>query len=186
MPPSNPNSNLHMCQCVFACAAHPALSPPVCAGSKLIIHPVHPERAAASLVGPGAPRAPIRLVWALAQPRRSQLLARRRAARDSLKGSRRSRAPRPPSFRQLSHRARLFACTFSPAPCQGLWVGVLHWTCQCALNYIDADKLSSFTGPHVAMLAALPAQEDSQPASQVRSRRRDAGYVGIMQTRTFA
>ena len=58
--------------------------------------------------------------------------------------------------------------------------------CQCALNCIDADKLSSFTGPHVAMLAALPAQEDSQPASQVRSRRRDAGHVGITQTRTFA
>ena len=35
---------------------------PVCAGSKLIIHPVHPERAAASLAGAGAPRAPIRFV----------------------------------------------------------------------------------------------------------------------------
>ena len=58
--------------------------------------------------------------WALAQPRRSQLLARRRAARDSLKGSRRSRAPRPPSFRQLSHRARLFACTFSLAVSRSL------------------------------------------------------------------
>ena len=100
----------------FACGVHPAL----CAGSKLIIHPVHPERAAASLAGAGAPRAPIRLVWALAQPRHSQLLARRRAARDSLKGSRRSRAPRPPSFRQLSHRARLFACTFSLAVSRSL------------------------------------------------------------------
>ena len=68
-----------------ACAAHPALSPragceshdscpPVCAGSKLIIYPVHPERAAASLAGAGAPRSPIRLVWALAQPRRSHCL----------------------------------------------------------------------------------------------------------------
>ena len=49
------------------------------------------------------------------------LLARHRAARDSLKGSRRSRALRPPSFRQLSHRARLFDCTFS-LPCSGLSV----------------------------------------------------------------
>ena len=78
-----------------------------------------PKRAAASLAGAGEPWAPIRLVWALAQPRRSQLLARRRAARNSPKGSRRSRAHRPPSFRQLSHRARCFACTFS-LPCQGL------------------------------------------------------------------
>ena len=57
----------------FACAVHPALSPragceshdscpPVCAGSKLIIYHVHPERAAASLAGAGAPRAPIRFV----------------------------------------------------------------------------------------------------------------------------
>ena len=57
----------------FACAVHPALSPragceshdscpPVCAGSKLIIYHVHPERAAASLAGAGAPCAPIRFV----------------------------------------------------------------------------------------------------------------------------
>ena len=56
-----------------ACAAHPALSPragceshdscpPVCAGSKLIIHPVHPERAAASRAAAGVPHAPMRLV----------------------------------------------------------------------------------------------------------------------------
>ena len=57
----------------LACAAHPALSPlagceshdscpVVCAGSKLNIHHVHPERAAASRAGAGAPRAPLRLV----------------------------------------------------------------------------------------------------------------------------
>ena len=42
-------------------------------------------------------------------------------ARLSLNGSRRSRAPRPPSFRELSHRVRRFACTFS-LPCSDLWV----------------------------------------------------------------
>ena len=57
----------------LACAAHPALSPPagceshdscplVCAGSKLNIPPVHPERAASSVAAAGAPRRPIRLV----------------------------------------------------------------------------------------------------------------------------
>jgi hypothetical protein len=57
----------------LACAAHPALSPlagceshdscpTVCAASKLKIHPSHPQRAAASRAGAGAPRAPLRLV----------------------------------------------------------------------------------------------------------------------------
>ena len=57
----------------LACAAHPALSPPagceshdscplVCAGSKLNIPPVHPERAASSVAAAGARRRPIRLV----------------------------------------------------------------------------------------------------------------------------
>ena len=61
------------CMRAIACAAHPAWSPiegcesddscpVVCAGTKLNIHHVHPERAAASRAGAGAPRAPLRLV----------------------------------------------------------------------------------------------------------------------------
>ena len=56
------------------------------------------------------------LGWALAQPRRSPLLARRRAACDSLNGSRRARAALMLSRHELSPRARRFACTFR-LPC---------------------------------------------------------------------
>ena len=41
---------------------------PLCAGSKLNIYPLLPERAAASLAGAGVLHAPMRLVGALAQP----------------------------------------------------------------------------------------------------------------------
>ena len=107
----------------FACAAHPAVSPragceshdfcpPVCAGSKLNIHPVHAERGAASLAGAGAHRAPIRLVGARAGSPSSPLPARHRTARDSLCGSRRPRAALMLSRCELSCRAFPFACTF--------------------------------------------------------------------------
>ena len=86
--------------------------PPVCAGSKLNIHPVHAERGAASLAGAGAHRAPIRLVGARAGSPSSPLPARHRTARDSLCGSRRPRAALMLSRCELSRRAFPFACTF--------------------------------------------------------------------------
>ena len=111
------------CMRAIACAAHPAWSPiegcesddscpVVCAGTKLNIHHVHPERAAASRAGAGAPHASMRLVGHGAQPRRSPLLARRRTVRDSLNGIRRARAGWMFSRYELYHRALLFGCTF--------------------------------------------------------------------------
>ena len=85
---------------------------PLCAGSKLNIYPLLPERAAASLAGAGAHRAPIRLVGARAGSPSSPLPARHRTARDSLCGSRRARAALMPSRCELSRRAFPFACTF--------------------------------------------------------------------------
>ena len=113
------------CANAFLLCRSSRLVPTCCVRRKQAHHPPCPSRTGGGVFGRCrcAPR-PDPFGWALAQPRRSLLLARRRAARDSLKGSRRSRAPRPPSFRQLSHRARLFACTFS-LPCQGLGVGFL-------------------------------------------------------------
>ena len=104
----------------FACAVHPALSPragceshdscpPVCAGSKLIIYHVHPERAAASLGAAGAPRRPIRSVGLAPSSHRLTIAPRRRTARDSLSGSRPSRAASILSLNELSRRAFLYA-----------------------------------------------------------------------------
>ena len=124
MPPSSPNSNLHMCQFLFVVPLilrSSRLVPTCCAqeasSSSTLSIPIGRRRLWQVQVRP-APRS----VWCGRLPSHadSQLLARRRAARDSLKGSRRSRAPRPPSFRQLSHRACLFACTFSLAVSRSL------------------------------------------------------------------
>ena len=121
--------------CVNAFLLVPLIPPcphVLCAGSKLIIHPVHPERAAASLAGAGAPRSPIRLVWALAQPRRSHCL-RATGPRATL-----SRAADDPGL--LGHLlfVNLLIVPVSllahlVLPCQGLWVGVL------VVSYRDSE-----------------------------------------------
>jgi hypothetical protein len=119
----------------LACAAHPALPPPagceshdssplVCAGSKLNTHPLHPQRAAASRAAAGVPHAPMRLVGPSPSHRRSRLPARRRTARDSLNGIRRSRAALMLSRHELSRRALSFGCTFG-FTCRGPWMCVV-------------------------------------------------------------
>ena len=92
---------------VPACGVRISRFLPACVRRKLAQHQSYQSRKGGFVSGRYryAPR-PDPFGWALAQPRRSQLLARRRAARDSsarlsLNGSRRSRAPRPPSFRLL-------------------------------------------------------------------------------------
>ena len=81
----------------------------VCAGSKLIMPAVHPERPATS----SAAAQPDAFSWPNAESRRSPVLARRRTARDSLNARRRARALQPPALRELSHRARLYDRTLS-------------------------------------------------------------------------
>ena len=117
-PPRTFSSTSHLlaplappCRPLAGCEFHDSC-PPVCAGSKLNIYPLLPERAAASLAGAGAHRAPIRLVGAHAGSPSSPLPARHRTARDSLCGSRRARAALMPSRCELSRRAFPFACTF--------------------------------------------------------------------------
>ena len=117
-PPRTFSSTSHLlaplappCRPLAGCEFHDSC-PPVCAGSKLNIYPLLPERAAASLAGAGAHRAPIRLVGARAGSPSSPLPARHRTARDSLCGSRRARAALMPSRCELSRRAFPFACTF--------------------------------------------------------------------------
>ena len=117
-PPRTFSSTSHLlaplappCRPLAGCEFHDSC-PPVCAGSKLNIYPLLPERAAASLAGAGAHRAPIRLVGARAGSPSSPLPARHRTARDSLCGSRRPRAALMLSRCELSRRAFPFACTF--------------------------------------------------------------------------
>ena len=117
-PPRTFSSTSHLlaplappCRPLAGCEFHDSC-PPVCAGSKLNIYPLLPERAAASLAGAGAHRAPIRLVGARAGSPSSPLPARHRTARDSLCGSRRPRAALMLSRCELSCRAFPFACTF--------------------------------------------------------------------------
>ena len=90
---------------------------PACVRRNQAQHPSCPSRTG-GLVGGSCRCAPPPdpLGWALAQPRRSPLLARRRAACDSLNGSRRARAALMLSRHELSPRARRFACTFR-LPC---------------------------------------------------------------------
>ena len=98
---------------------------PACVRRKQAQYPSCPSRTG-GLVGGSCRCAPPPdpLGWALAQPRRSPLLARRRAACDSLNGSRRARAALMLSRHELSPRARRFACTFR-FPCLGLWMCVV-------------------------------------------------------------
>ena len=90
---------------------------PACVRRKQAQYPSCPSRTG-GLVGGSCRCAPPPdpLGWALAQPRRSPLLSRRRAACDSLNGSRRARAALMLSRHELSPRARRFACTFR-LPC---------------------------------------------------------------------
>ena len=94
---------------------------PACVRRKQAQHPSCPSRTGGGVFGRCrcAPR-PDAPGWALAQPRRSRLLARRRTARDSLDVIRRARAALILSRHELSRRALLSACTFRFA-CLGLW-----------------------------------------------------------------
>ena len=125
-PPRTLSSLPHL-----ACAAHPACSPLagceshdscplVRAGSKLNMCPVHHDRPASSLGAAGAPRRPIRSVGLAPSSHRLTIAPRRRTARDSLNGIRRSRAASMLSRYEFSRRAFCFACTFRFA-CLGLW-----------------------------------------------------------------
>ena len=87
--------------------------------------------------GPGGRRArcappPDPLGWACGGSRRSPLLARRRTARNSLNGSRPSRAAWLLSHRELSHRAYRFGRTLR-WPRRGCWVCVLVRLVSCQL-----------------------------------------------------
>ena len=68
------------------------------------------------------------LGWLCGGLRRPPVLVRRRTARVSLNASRRARARRVPAVRELSPRARLFACTYGLL-CRRLWVCVLVVSC---------------------------------------------------------
>ena len=69
------------------------------------------------------------LGWLCGGLRRSPVLVRRRTARDSLNASRRARPRPPPDARELSSRARRFACTFG-RPCRGSLVCVMVVSCH--------------------------------------------------------
>ena len=139
LPPLNPASNLHMhaCCCLRrSCRLVPTSGVrisrflPACVRRNQAQHPSCPSRTG-GLVGGSCRCAPPPdpLGWALAQPRRSPLLARRRAACDSLNGSRRARAALMLSRHELSPRARRFACTFG-RPCRGSLVCVMVVSCH--------------------------------------------------------
>ena len=101
------------CANAFLLCRSSRLVPTCCVRRKQAHHPPCPSRTGGGVFGRCrcAPR-PDPFRWALAQPRRSPLLARRRAARDSLFGSRRSRAAFMLSRFELSHRAFLLPCSF--------------------------------------------------------------------------
>jgi len=120
--PSNPTSNplilASFClrrssRLVPTCGVRISRFLPACVRRKQAHHLSCPSRTGGGVFGRCrcAPR-PDPFRWALAQPRRSPLLARRRAARDSLFGSRRSRAAFMLSRFELSHRAFLLPCSF--------------------------------------------------------------------------
>ena len=124
--PSNPTSNplilASFClrrssRLVPTCGVRISRFLPACVRRKQAQYPSCPSRTG-GLVGGSCRCAPPPdpLGWALAQPRRSPLLARRRAACDSLNGGRRARAALMLSRHELSPRARRFACTFR-LPC---------------------------------------------------------------------
>ena len=135
-PPRTFSSTSHLlaplappCRPLAGCEFHDSC-PPVCAGSKLNIYPLHPQRAAASRAAAGVPRASMCSVGPSPSPRRSPLLARHRTARDSLNGIKRARAASMLSRHELSHRAFFPACTFG-LRCRGLWQCLVVVSC-CA------------------------------------------------------
>ena len=69
------------------------------------------------------------LGWLCGGLRRPPVLVRRRTARDSLNASRQARPRPPPAARELSSRARCFACTFG-RPCRGSLVRVMVVSCH--------------------------------------------------------
>ena len=83
-----------------------------------------------------------RSVWLGPRPATSLTIAcaPQGRARLSLNGSRRSWAPRPPSFRELSHRVRRFACTFS-LPCSDLWVCCLGRLVFATVNECGGNRV---------------------------------------------
>ena len=111
------------CRPLAGCESHDSC-PLVCAGSKLNMCPVHHDRPASSLGAAGAPRRPIRSVGLAPSSHRLTIAPRRRTARDSLSGIRRSRAASMLSRHELSRRAFRYACTFRIL-CRGLWMCVV-------------------------------------------------------------
>jgi hypothetical protein len=94
---------------------------PACVRREQAQHVSCPSRTGGGVFGRCrcAPR-PDAFGWALAQPRRSLLLARHRTARDSLNGIRRAWAALMLSRHELCRRAFVPACTFG-LRCRGLW-----------------------------------------------------------------
>ena len=96
---------------------------------KLVHHACCPSRTAGfNLCSCRCARPPDPRGWLCGGVRRSPVLVRRRTARVSLNASRRARARRVPAAREVSPRARLFACTYGLL-CRRLWVCVLVVSC---------------------------------------------------------
>ena len=135
---SNPISNLLSSWRLAHAPPIPAIPVPVARISrdvhpsvrrKLVHHACCPSRTAGfNLCSCRCAPPPDPLGWLCGGLRRSPVLVRRRTARVSLNASRRARARRVPAVRELSPRARLFACT-SGLLCRRLWVCVLVVSC---------------------------------------------------------
>ena len=120
--------------CQLLLAPHPRLAPnsgapisrflPAPVRRRHPHHPSCPSRSDGLVAGccwcAGAPRRPIRSVGLAPSSHRLTIAPRRRTARDSLNGIRRSRAASMLSRYEFSRRAFCFACTFRFA-CLGLW-----------------------------------------------------------------
>ena len=132
--PSNPVSNIPLSH-KLSLRRPPRLAPtsgvrisrflPACVRRKQAQDPSSPSPTGGGVAGScGCAPRPDALGWALAQPRRSPLLARRRTARDSLNGIRPSRVAWLLSHRELYHSALFFGCTFG-LTCRGPWMCVV-------------------------------------------------------------
>ena len=143
--PSNPVSNIPLSH-TLSLRRPPRLAPtsgvrisrflPACVRRKQAQDPSSPSRTGGGTAGSCrcAPR-PDALGWALAQPRRSRLLARRRTVRDSLNGIRRARAILMLSRHELYHRALHFGCTFG-LTCRGPWMCVVVVSCRASESVV--------------------------------------------------
>ena len=137
--PSNPTSNIPLSQ-ALSLRRPSRLVPtsgvrisrflPACVRRKQAQYPSCPSRTG-GLVGGSCRCAPPPdpLGWLCGGLRRPPVLVRRRTARDSLNASRRARPRPPPAARELSSRARRFACTFG-RPCRGSLVCVMVVSCH--------------------------------------------------------